>query len=194
MKSNVHRTRLLRVGAKAVHVEREYQVVDTFAPRGCEVGRDLPDILLQVPRACIYSKPHSRNQTSGCSLVQPCSSPGKDRIGLRCTWNSGSVDHAGSWALHNDHIRFRALPGMCLLQQTRKFHSAPLPRERSLPQRMAGREDQRSPVPEVKRRAKESCGSWRLLAVAQLRVGEQYCDDCHEASLEWQMPYVCDVP
>jgi hypothetical protein len=158
------------------------------------VDRDLPGSPLQAPRACIYSRLRSRNRTSDCSLVQPCNSPDIGRTGPHCTESSGSGDRAGSWALHNDHIRFRALYGARLRQKSQRFHSAPPPRERSLPQRMADQEDQRCPVSEAKRRAKESCGLWRLLAVAQLRVGEQHCGDFHEASLVWQMRYACDVP
>ena len=191
MKSIARRKRLLRVGARAVH---ELWAVDTCALRGCVADHGLLGSLLRAPRACIDSKLRSRTQTSGCSLVQLCSSPDKCRIGPRCTWCNGSVGRVEFSALRTDHIRFRGLHGARVPRKTRRFNYAPPPRGRSLPQRMAGREDQRSPVLEVKRQARVCCDSWRLLAVAQLRVGERCCGECHEALLEWQMPYVCDVP
>jgi hypothetical protein len=146
MRSSVHRKRLLRDDVQAVHGEQLFWIVGTCVPEEYVVGHDLPGSLPQAPHACIYSKLRNRNRTNGCSLFQPCNSPDIGRIGPRCTWSSGSGDRAGSWALHNDHIRFRALHGARLRQKSQRFHSAPPPQERSLPRRMAVREGQRSPV------------------------------------------------
>ena len=192
MKGIDRRKHLLRVGAKAVHVVQQCSIADIYAPGECVVGRDLPGSPLQAPHVCIDSKLRSQNQTSDCSLFRPCSSPGRDRIGLHCTWNNGSVGRAGYWALHNGHIQFRELHGAYPPQKPRGPRSAPPPRARSLPQRMAGRGDQKSLVSEVKRQAKDCYDLWRLLVGALLRVGALHYDGFHGA--EWQMPYACDAP